>query len=136
MKTAFYYIRGKDVLDNSSNHPYGCVCVVKADDGKVARGISICSYKDTFSKQTGRNKAEGYAIRALNSNKPVLKRYGGFLMGILDAVFKDPEATNKFIDAYSYKYPQSMLLVDADGNVPEYAKIAALTDFEKKILED
>ena len=56
----FYYLR-----DDFSN-PMGCVCIIRTDDNKFYRGISLCNYSkgDRFSKPIGRNIAYARAVKA------------------------------------------------------------------------
>ena len=44
------------------------VCLLLSDNNEIlARGVSICSIKDTFNKTTGRNKSYGRAMKALKN---------------------------------------------------------------------
>lgn len=63
--TRFYYAREKR---GSGSHPIACVCIIRDKDGKMWRGVSICSKKDGFVKATARNIAKRNAefIRDLN----------------------------------------------------------------------
>jgi hypothetical protein len=54
----YYYLRDED------NHPRISVCLFRAPDKKIYRGISICSFLDVVSKVDGRNRARGRAIKA------------------------------------------------------------------------
>ena len=45
---------------------HNTICLLIDEGGMVvARGVSICSPKDQFVKKTGRNKAQGQALRAV-----------------------------------------------------------------------
>ena len=61
MKEVYYYLRRKK--DNAM-HRCGVVFLILADD-IGARGVSLCSELDLFSKTVGIHKARGMAIKAL-----------------------------------------------------------------------
>lgn len=75
MKEQFYYIY--ELVSQSFegawitvSKPLATVCLVSADDGtKVARGISICSDSEPFSRVEGRKRARRRALRAFYSGK-------------------------------------------------------------------
>lgn len=52
----YYYLR------DEKNHPYGCVAIQESVDGKINRGVSLCSKRDNFD----RKHARGLALRRLN----------------------------------------------------------------------
>ena len=60
-KISFYYINSPLV----NNAFTTCVLINSSKQRIEARGVSICSLLDTFSKSQGKNKAFGRAIRAL-----------------------------------------------------------------------
>jgi hypothetical protein len=60
-KISFYYINSPLV----NNAFTTCVLINSSKQRIEARGVSICSLLDTFSKSQGKNKALGRAIRAL-----------------------------------------------------------------------
>lgn len=62
VREKIYYLR------NSLKTPQATVCVLKSSDGRVSRGLSLCSYCDVASKAEGRNKARGRAVKALVRN--------------------------------------------------------------------
>jgi hypothetical protein len=65
--THFYYLYG-----NWDNIPVATVCLLissEKDYEILARGIAIRSYKDPHNKKTGRNKALGRAIKALDNER-------------------------------------------------------------------
>ena len=71
----FYYAReGR----GSGNHPIACVCIIRDEDGKMWRGVSICSKKDGFVKDTARKIAKRNAefIRDLNKEDGTAKILG------------------------------------------------------------
>lgn len=57
-RVKYYYLR--DELDK----PRVTVCVIKGDDGKISRGLSLCSFLDNPCKKEGRQKAYGRALKA------------------------------------------------------------------------
>ena len=52
----YYYLR------DENNHPYGCVAIQKSVNGKINRGVALCSKRDKFNKQ----HARGLALSRLN----------------------------------------------------------------------
>jgi hypothetical protein len=132
MRQKFYYLRDEY---RTGNVPYACVCLLEDDDGRIARGISVCSGEDNFIKQIGRGKALGYAMRALKTGQTVYKRlYRGLkimLAIIYKTVNKGDIVSEEYLTKFKLldgKYQQSALLTD-ESDVP-------LTDFEKNILAD
>ena len=64
MDEYIYYVRDND------NRPMITVCLLKDDDGKLARGVAICSLKETGpDKEIGRMYARGRAFRAIRKAK-------------------------------------------------------------------
>ena len=67
-----YYVR---LLDRDSRPvaggmpPLGCVVFTPMEDGRVARGISVCSYSDNWDYKKGRNIAMARAKSALTTGK-------------------------------------------------------------------
>lgn len=64
----------KDVIENkifhyylrdTSNHPFACIAFQPHFDGKVSRGVSICSVSETWKTKKGRDKAIGRLRAAL-----------------------------------------------------------------------
>lgn len=60
-KISFYYINSPLV----NNAFTTCVLINSSQQRIEARGVSICSLLDTFSKSEGKNKALGRAVKAL-----------------------------------------------------------------------
>ena len=60
-KVSFYFINSP-IVNNAFTT---CVLINSAQKRIEARGVSICSLLDTFSKSEGKNKALGRAIKAL-----------------------------------------------------------------------
>ena len=59
MDEYIYYVRDKE------NRPMVTVCLMHSDDGQYARGVAICSLKETGpDKAIGRMYARGRALRA------------------------------------------------------------------------
>lgn len=64
MDEYIYYMR------DCNNRPMITVCLMQNEDGKYARGISICSLKETGpDKKVGRMYARGRAIRAFKKGE-------------------------------------------------------------------
>ena len=135
MQKAFYYLRNWSA---EGSHPYACVCLLKAENGKIARGISVCSPNDHFTKQIGRNKAYGYALKAMNSNEDVRKRLPisrKINMEIFYMVGKNGCYPNKSAPIHfdNRHYAQSSVLENPGSETnPEIP----LTDFEKSLLDN
>jgi hypothetical protein len=73
MKERYYYLRRKR---NNGMHRCGVVCLIKEAWGITARGVSICSELDPFSKTVGIHKAKGLALKALvnqENNYPIIR---------------------------------------------------------------
>lgn len=68
----YYYLR------DENNHPYGCVAIQESVNGKINRGVSLCSKCDNFDKK----RARGIALSRLNTacsslfSKPFEEYYG------------------------------------------------------------
>lgn len=124
MHKSFYYLRKYSAADDNL-HPFACVCILKSDDGKISRGISICSPKDVFSKRIGRSKAFGYALKGMKEN--VYKRNSTYAYRI----HEDISDVEYFSD--EKHYPQSLLLFDGETYVDVDLP---LTKFEKSLLDD
>ena len=52
----YYYLRDEE------NHPYGCVAIQETADGRINRGVSVCSTRDNFD----RKHARGLALKRLH----------------------------------------------------------------------
>ena len=137
MKKAFYYLRK---LTDRGIHPYACVCVAQNDERTiVSRGISVCSDKDTFSKKIARNKALGYATKALNSDGIQIEKRSSDAGQIVDNIIN----FGKFpaVDSISGKkkgvYLQSSTLeIPGPDCMSVPSAFLPLTAFEQKLLED
>ena len=81
-----YYVKtddddGKPKMNKRVHKKTGaCVCFSENDDGTIARGVSICSDNDNFSKSIGRNIAIGRHTKAVaegdGSGEMVTNRFG------------------------------------------------------------
>lgn len=58
----FYYLRNED------NTPYGCVAITRKANGKVNRGVSLCSANDNWNRTRARNIAKARVIEAGRHN--------------------------------------------------------------------
>lgn len=68
----FYYIRG------ARNQPVACAAITEVENGKIARGISICSKRDRFNKPAARQIAAYRLQVALASQLSVpFAKYAG-----------------------------------------------------------
>jgi len=137
MKKVFYYLR---YATQMGTYPYACICVAQSDDGIIARGIAVCSPGDHFSKEIGRNKAFGYAKRALNPEKNVQIEKRSKIAGrIIDNILGAPifPAVDSIKGQLKGKYLQSSTI--SNPNDPACAGVPnsfiPLTGFEKKLLE-
>lgn len=136
MKKSFYYLRK---LTGEGTHPYACVCVAQSDDGIIARGIAVCSPHDHFSKEIGRNKALGYATRALKPTNVQIEKRSNVAGQIVDNILtvKIFPAVDTISGKKKGKYLQSSTLVNPTATevagVPN--SFIPLTNFEKKLLE-
>ena len=129
MKQVYYYLRyPKNVYKDGGRHPYGCVCLLKNDNGDVARGISVCSERDDFSKKIGRNKAYGYAVKALTSKKSI-RKHSAFACWIAETV-----ESRDTRDVMFPTYPQSAILLIGNKEVANSDTV--LSEFEKSLLAD
>ena len=59
---SYYYVY--DV----NRHPRITVCIARHHDGRVAKGIAICSLSEQPVKRKGRNEARGKVLRAFGTN--------------------------------------------------------------------
>jgi hypothetical protein len=60
---AYYYMHDKH------GHPRVTVCLVQAQDGRLAKGMSICSMSESPVKAMGRKYARYSVLRALKNRK-------------------------------------------------------------------
>lgn len=143
---AFYYLRYDDEEDGGT-HPYACVCLVKTNDGDIARGVAVCSSQDQFSKRKARNISYGYAVKALSCDKgnAQCERRGDYADSVtLEIASRD----NKFCDddiVFNGTYPQYSLL--AVKGIPlsehmieisdgiDHTPSIPMTSFERSVLE-
>lgn len=133
MQKKFYYLRHQT---SEGKIPYACVCIMKTADGSIARGVSVCSSNDSFIKQIGRNKAAGYAMKAIAGCGEIYKRLN-IAKQIVDSIVYMPynqrmpeNPTYKFSHG---KYLQSSLL---KSSVKEVNPDIPITEFEKSLLDD
>ena len=61
----YYYLRDKQ------NHPYGCVAIQETNDGKINRGVSICSKADRWDRACARGIAFKRCQKASESLFPI-----------------------------------------------------------------
>ena len=137
MKKAFYYLRC--LTTKGEVHPYACVCVAE-ENGVISRGIAVCSPADHFSKEIGRAKALGYAIRALNPTKNIQIEKRSKIAGrIIDNILGAPvfPGVDSIKGQLKGKYLQSSTI--CNSNSPDCAAVPdcfiSLTSLEKKLLE-
>ena len=138
MKKVFYYLRC--LTPQGDVHPYACVCVAQSDEGVIARGISVCSPSDHFSKEIGRAKALGYAIRALNGKNVQVVKRSNIAGCIIDNILGAPIFPNvsTIRGKKNGKYIQSSTLLNPNDTAVGAASLTfiPLTTFEKKLLEN
>lgn len=83
----FYYLR-----DEWENIPFGCVCLIRGDDNKFFRGVSLCNFLrgDRFSKTIGRNISYSRALKAYtegSSAKNAMYGLSEYLAGKLEYIW-------------------------------------------------
>ena len=121
-KQWFYYIRGRD------HKPIVTVCLLQDKSG-IARGMSICSFKEQPIKSDGRSRSKGRAIKALTHKTCLdpIRRPG--VQDILNtvplfrlpAIFKyksvfQPILTNFEIELIYHPYGRSPMEVSTNGS--------------------
>jgi hypothetical protein len=85
----------------------------------LARGMSLCSPKDIYSKTKGRNKAEGRAEKACYNGESSLEINitNKWVLNILDSCIKDINIFDPYIEYKSCFLP-------------------VLTEFEEKLINN
>lgn len=63
IKEFYYYVKTMD------GHPRVTICIVSDNEGRIARGISICSMSETPIKKIGRKQARKRAIKGFYTGK-------------------------------------------------------------------
>lgn len=137
MKKKFYYLR--DYL-KCGKVPYACVCIIQDDNGRIARGVSICASADSFTKVIGRGKAYSYAMKAIRNCIPVIKRAPNGAR-VTNAIANMKGSQSRFdesgiIKPIEGKYAQSAVLSDPTSVCAVSDVIVPLTPFEKGLLDD
>lgn len=81
-KVVYYYLKGvthNPVLNRDESWPCATVCLVQnGEDGKISRGIAICSRHDNFVKKEGRKRAFNRAMQAATgkaTSQPILNGF-------------------------------------------------------------
>lgn len=87
--TYVYYLRSFVKRDPGKIHPFGCVVLYPDSEGRVHRGISVCSDEDPFEYREARKRAfdrlaeavkeeksDGTVSRIGNSHREYLKSLG------------------------------------------------------------
>lgn len=100
----FYYLR------DDNNHPRTTVCLFRAPNNKIYRGLSICSHQDGIDKNQGRNKAMGRAVRAYihkENSEPISGIYFStmipeFYFGLIDSGLYKSIEVKQFTDYEKY----------------------------------
>jgi hypothetical protein len=107
-----YYLR------DSESHPKVAICLFKAPDNKIYRGISLCSPSDNFVKSKGREIAKGRAIKAF-----------------VNGVDSEPIVADSFsyYGYFSYFEPYFLEMFDWDFYKSCFA--SNLTGYEKYLVE-
>ena len=127
---AYYYISKTKIDKDGKEISVKFVTVALAkipDDDVYLRGISICSAKDQFDKESGRVWADRRILRAFK----VYLKLRAIGPGPMGSYHKDPiNFSSKSLEAIFYKGIQ-MLPADYKTSVIPYEK---LTDFEKKLV--
>lgn len=110
-KVKFYY-RGAPLLNNAFT-----TCVfINSQAGRIeARGVSICSVKDTFCKKEGKQKAFGRAIKAL-----VRKANDGKINATgrdFETVARSFKCTEKDEENFRLKYIPEIMKINPDSDI-------------------
>jgi hypothetical protein len=64
-KTFVYHFFTSGVVREKKAQPIATIALIQDDTGLWHRGIAVCSPKDTFDYTKGRNKAIGFATKAM-----------------------------------------------------------------------
>ena len=64
-KTFVYHFFTSGVVREKKAQPIATIALIQDDTGIWHRGIAVCSPKDTFDYTKGRNKAIGFATKAM-----------------------------------------------------------------------
>lgn len=110
-KVKFYY-RDAPLLNNAFT-----TCVfINSQAGRIeARGVSICSVKDTFCKKEGKQKAFGRAIKAL-----VRKANDGKINATgrdFESVTRSFKCTAKDDEKFRLKYIPEIMKINPDADI-------------------
>ena len=95
------------MCDTSTYHPYyvksgldetfAAIVFTAADDGKVHRGIALCSDKDQFNKKLGRKIAHNRCVKAAKLGysaypmNPGERLSADLFVALTDGAFTDPD---------------------------------------------
>jgi hypothetical protein len=99
----YYYLRDKN------DHPRVSVCLFKAPNNNIYRGISLCSKLDVVNKKRGREIAKGRAIKAY------VNKYDS-----------EPITTDRDVTAYAQLY--------FSFSVFKSGRARIVTDYEKYLV--
>lgn len=126
VRHTYYYVRPAGIT----------VCIAHAKGAVLARGISICSPLDQFCKATGRTKAFGRMIQAIENqdSQPLQKVRGSNY--VLSAYLPEPnEIEERLIDAKNKSRYQEKNGKGSGGNKNRSASKKNETKSEAKCSE-
>ena len=83
----YYYLR------DEGNHPYGCVAIQETGDGRINRGVSICSTMDKFDRKHARGLA---LVRLKQASQSLLGQPFGVYRGDKPLIPRHEIRFNKF----------------------------------------
>lgn len=95
-----YYLR-----DPQQKHlPVGCVAICENSDGTINRGVSLCSYRDNFSKRRARNLATArLSLACKGMDIRFGKYYGRKAICMPDCPFEHSSQCNVKPTEYEYR---------------------------------
>jgi len=119
-----YYIR------DDENKPYACVAIIPLDfqEGKVCRGIAICSDKDQWNKRGARGRAVSRAIKAHADGKHSLQCRNAKRPVISDFLHNHGQEFSVPVPTHMHGPTDVMAVFKSAHNV-------AVTEREKRLME-
>lgn len=115
MEMQMYWVR--ENRENMGKHRIGAVYVAKTDEGKFARGVSICSVEDVFDAKKAKKIALARVRRAIGTKKNS------------DKVIQLHISMHRFLKADNNPFKEATLPIYLSAYDVE------LTDFEKRMMD-
>lgn len=111
-KEIYYYLRGEATgrppkgmkKEKQNGPPLITVCIRQLPDGKICRGVAICSGKDIPNKKEGRRVARNYMLKAAGVKKTDIRIKR---MGILPLIWNTTKEIFPFHSYYD-EFPNSV----------------------------